>query len=76
MKWIFTKALQQRAVKEGWMIFSMAHGEEVQKIDTQDDPDGAQLDTDDEAIALARAAGVPVDEAGYFLDHITEVEDE
>ena len=71
---IFTTDEALKLNREGWGIFdSDERGEEIQRIDCQDDPDGVQLDTDDQAIALARAAGVPVDETGQFLPHITEI---
>jgi hypothetical protein len=62
--WTFTRELQRRAILEGWNLFDNGNGTHVERIDSQDDEDGAQLSNDDEAIALAKAAGVPCDDDG------------
>jgi hypothetical protein len=48
------------AVREGWYIFSGNDGDFVQRIDDRDDGRDPLTD-DDQAIALALAAGVPCD---------------
>jgi hypothetical protein len=71
-RFVFTRALQERGEREGWSLFeSDARGWEVERIDSPDHPDCAvPLANDDDAIALARAAGVPCLEDGTFADHV------
>lgn len=57
----FTQELHQRAEREGWGIFNDS---EVQRLDDDDVGRGYLLADDDEAIVLARAAGVPVKDEG------------
>ncbi len=69
--WLFSRAMQRAALSQGWYIFdnqSAPAGLQVERIDTQDDPFGAQLEDDDEAIVLAQRMGVPCDDNGQFPD--------
>jgi hypothetical protein len=60
--WTFTRALHARAEREGWGIFNDAQVQRIDDRDTGEDP----LPDDNAAMALARAAGVPVDDDGYL----------
>ena len=58
----YTRALHARAEQEGWDIFN---DESVQRNDVREDGQ-APLASDDEAVKLAQAAGVPVGDDGYL----------
>lgn len=70
---VYTRALHRRAEREGWGIFN---DREVQRLDDDDADRGYLLKDDDEAIALARAAGVPVlDDGALDCDELQDEPD-
>lgn len=58
------------AVAQGWAVWATDGGPQVQRLDLREDGE-PELDSDDDAIALAREMGLDIDDDGFVREEVS-----